>query len=83
MAVADLHKGHLALSLAQVCLFAECARVKNAAADSPDYACSGPGHAFEESPAVNSIVVVVVIYEFGHGSFFLFNVCRFYLPVLP
>src|ERR1017187_3318081 len=80
MAVADLHESHLALGLARVCRFGECARAENADDDGPDYACSSPGHAFEESPAVDSVVVVVVKSEFGHGPLFRFSVCRFYQP---
>jgi hypothetical protein len=46
----------------------QCLRAQNAAADGEKRAGPGPGHAFEKSPTVNAVMVVVVDDLIGHGS---------------
>ena len=56
--VADLHEMEFALG--GFGILAEGAGAQNAAADGPEDAGSGPSHAFEESAAVDAVVVVIV-----------------------
>src|SRR5258708_21252887 len=58
MAVADLDEAEI--SFPAMCVFAKGSGARNAAGDCPDDACSGPGHAVQESAAVDTVVAIVV-----------------------
>jgi hypothetical protein len=58
MAVADLDEAQFARRRHR--MLAEGLRRQHAAADGPDHACSGPGHALQEAAAINTVVVTIV-----------------------
>src|SRR5579871_6693991 len=60
VAVANLHKGEIAVATTSMRGLGECPGRWNAAAHSPDQACACPRHAFQKSPTINAVVVEVL-----------------------
>jgi hypothetical protein len=80
VAVADLHKAEVpAFAGVLAVAFGEGPRHWNASAYSPDQACTGPCHAFQETATIDPVVIEVL--QFLIDEMFVF-VCHLASGVL-